>query len=400
MLQRALNLSKSLGKNTSSFIFGARGVGKTRLCGEYLSQMEQSGESVLKYDLLENETYQRFLKKPELLRSEVESHMRRVQSAIVFVDEVQKVPALLDEVHLLYERYLGRLRFLLSGSSARKLRRLGTNLLAGRAITLKLHPLLNAEFSQASLDNARLGSLPGIIISNERPHDSLRSYVATYLKEEIQQEALVRKVGAFSKFLEIAGQYHGEIINSSKIAEYAGTTPQTVTEYFSILEDTLLAWRLPGWSASQVKQLRTSPKLFLFDNGVATALRGELGIEMLESSSRSGKMFEARVIQECFRINDYDQRDLKFSYWRTNNGIEVDLIISRGAGRPLAAVEIKSTTSPEMKEMKGLSRFALDYPDVPHYCVCQAPRRYEIGRVEVIPFEELRALLEAVSKCT
>jgi predicted AAA+ superfamily ATPase len=242
--------------------------------------------------------------------------------------------------------------------------------------------------------------LPGIIISNERPHDSLRSYVATYLKEEIQQEALVRKVGAFSKFLEIAGQYHGEIINSSKIAEYAGTTPQTVTEYFSILEDTLLAWRLPGWSASQVKQLRTSPKLFLFDNGVATALRGELGIEMLESSSRSGKMFEARVIQECFRINDYDQRDLKFSYWRTNNGIEVDLIISRGAGRPLAAVEIKSTTSPEMKEMKGLSRFALDYPDVPHYCVCQAPRRYEIGRVEVIPFEELRALLEAVSKCT
>jgi predicted AAA+ superfamily ATPase len=312
------------------------------------------------------------------------------------VDEVQKVPAILDEVHSLYERFRGKVRFLLSGSSARKLRRVGSNLLAGRAITLRLHPLLQSEFPQASAENAQLGSLPGIVVDNEKPHDSLRSYVATYLKEEIQQEALVRKVDAFAKFLEVAGQYHGEIINASTIATYAGVSSQTVAEYISILEDTLIAWRLPGWHTSRTKQLRTSPKLILFDNGVATALRGELGIESVESSSRYGKMFEARVMQECFRINDYETRDLKFSYWRTNNDLEVDLIISRGAGRPLAALEIKSSTAPEEKHLSSLKRFAQDYPKVPQYCICQSPRRYKLGAVEVIPFLELGDILRCL----
>jgi predicted AAA+ superfamily ATPase len=393
MVYRALNLAKSLGLQTSAFLFGARGVGKTRLCGEYLSKLEASGQAVLRYDLLQNDTYQRFLKRPELFRAEVEAFLQRPASAVVFVDEVQKVPALLDEVHSLYERFPGRLRFLLSGSSARKLRRLGSNLLAGRAITLRLHPLIQSEFPQSASDNSQLGSLPGIVIGNERPHDSLRSYVATYLKEEIQQEALVRKVEAFARFLEVAGQYHGEIINASTIADYAGVSSQTVVEYIDILEDTLIGWRLPGWHTSPTKQLRRSPKLILFDNGVATALRGELGIESVESSSRYGKMFEARVIQECFRINDYETRDLKFSYWRTNNGIEVDLIVSRGAGRPLAAIEIKSSSAPEERQIGGLKRFAQDYPGVPQFCVCQAPRRYRLGAVEMIPFCELGELV-------
>lgn len=394
MVSRSLNLSKSLGLKTSAFLFGARGVGKTRLCGEYLSELEALGEAVLRYDLLQNDTYQRFLKRPELFRAEIETHLRRRESAVVFVDEVQKVPAILDEVHSIYERFPGRLRFLLSGSSARKLRRLGSNLLAGRAVTLRLHPLIQAESPQSTAENSQLGSLPGIVIGNERPQDSLRSYVATYLKEEIQQEALIRKVEAFARFLEVAGQYHGEIINASTIADYAGVSSQTVAEYIDILEDTLIAWRLPGWHASATKQLRRSPKLILFDNGVATALRGELGIESVESSSRYGKMFEARVIQECFRINDYEARDLKFSYWRTNNGIEVDLIVSRAAGHPIAAIEIKSSTSPDEKQLSALKRFAQDYPHVPQFCVCQSPRRYRLGAVEVIPFCELGELVQ------
>jgi predicted AAA+ superfamily ATPase len=393
MVNRALNLSKSLGLRTSAFLFGARGVGKTRLCGEYLAELEASGQYVLRYDLLQSDTYQRFLKRPELFRSEVEDGIRRATSVVVFVDEVQRVPALLDEVHSLYERFPGRLRFLLSGSSARKLRRLGSNLLAGRAITLRLHPLMQSEFPQSTADNSKLGSLPGIVIGNERPLDSLRSYVATYLKEEIQQEALVRKVEAFARFLEVAGQYHGEIINASNIAKYAGVSSQTVAEYIDILEDTLIAWRLPGWHASRTKQLSRSPKLILFDNGVATALRGELGIESVESSSRYGKMFEARVIQECFRINDYETRDLKFSYWRTSNDLEVDLVVSRGAGLPIAAIEIKSSTAPEDRQMSGLKRFAQDYPLVPQFCVCQTPRRYRLGAIEVIPFSELGELV-------
>lgn len=393
MVIRSLNLSKSLGSKGSAFLFGARGVGKTRLCSEYLDQLEELGEGVLRYDLLHNDTYQRLLKRPELFRGEVEKHIQDNRAAIIFVDEVQKVPPILDEAHSLYERYKGQVRFLFSGSSARKLRRAGSNLLAGRAMTLRLHPLLQSEFPQSSVENALLGSLPGIVTDNERPHDSLRSYVATYLKEEIQQEALVRRVDAFAKFLEVAGQYHGEIINASTIAAYAGVSSQTVAEYITILEDTLLAWRLPGWHTSRTKQLRTSPKLFLFDNGVATALRGELGIESVESSSRYGKMFEARVIQECFRTNDYETLDLKFSYWRTNNDVEVDLVVSRGAGRPLAAFEIKSSTAPEEKHVSSLKRFAQDYPLVPQYCICQTPRRYKLGEVEVIPFFELREIL-------
>lgn len=396
MVSRLLNLSKSLGANTSAFLFGARGVGKTRLCGEYLSRVEATGTTVLRYDLLQNDTYQRFLKRPELFRGEVEARIQRDRMTVVFVDEVQKVPAILDEVHSLYERFPRRVRFLLSGSSARKLRRVGSNLLAGRAITLRLHPLVQSEFRQSTAENMQIGSLPGIVIDNEKPQAALRSYVATYLKEEIQQEALVRRVDAFAKFLEIAGQYHGEIINASTIAEYAGVSSQTVAEYINILEDTLIAWRLPGWHASRTKQLRTSPKLILFDNGVATALRGELGIESIESSSRYGKMFEARVIQECFRINDYESCDLKFSYWRTNNDIEVDLIISRGAGRPLAAIEIKSSAAPEEKHISALKRFSQDYPSVPQFCVCQTPRRYKIGRVAVIPFEDLSEVVRGV----
>ncbi len=396
VVSRILNLSTSLGKNTSAFLFGARGAGKTRLCGEYLSQVEASGTMVLRYDLLQNDTYQRLLKRPELFRSEVEARIQRDRVSVVFVDEVQKVPAILDEVHSLYERFPRQVRFLLSGSSARKLRRVGSNLLAGRAITLRLHPLVQSELRQSTAENMQIGSLPGIAIDNEKPHASLRSYVATYLKEEIQQEALVRRVDAFAKFLEIAGQYHGKIINASTIAEYAGVSSQTVAEYITILEDTLIAWRLPGWHASRTKQLRTSPKLILFDNGVATALRGELGIESIESSSRYGKMFEARVIQECFRINDYETCDLKFSYWRTNNDIEVDLIVSRGAGRPLAAIEIKSSTAPEEKHVSALKRFAQDYPSVPQFCVCQTPRCYKIGRVTVIPFDDLGELVRGL----
>ena len=275
---------------------------------------------------------------------------------------------------------------------------MGANLLAGRALTFRLHPLTHVEFPQLTADNVRLGSLPGIVIDNEHPEDALRSYVTTYLKEEIQEAALVRRVDAFAKFLEVAGQYHGEILNASRISEYVGVSSQTVAEYLSILEDTLLAWRLPGWSASSTKQLRTAPKLILFDNGVATALRGEIGIESIESSSRYGKMFETRVIQECFRWNDYDRLDLKFSYWRTSNDNEVDLIVSRGAGHPLAAIEIKSSSAPEERHVQGLGRFIRDYPNTPQYCISQTPRRYSLGAVEVVPFEEVRELLLSVSR--
>lgn len=393
MVLRYVNLSKELGKKSSGLLFGARGVGKTRLCHEFIESQRTDGVSVISYDLLHNETFERLLKRPHLFRLEIEKHIQLQNPLLVFVDEVQKVPALLDEVHSLYETHRHKVRFLLSGSSARKLKRAGANLLAGRALSLRLHPLTISEYRHPMEEMVRLGSLPGVIIDNEAPEQTLRSYVSTYLKEEIQQEALVRQIDAFARFLEVSAQFHAEVLNATTIAKHAGVSSQTVAEYISILEDTLIAWRLPGWSASATKQLRTSPKLYLFDNGVASALRGELGIDVIESSSRFGKMFEACVVQEMFRMNDYDKLDLKFSYWRTNNDIEVDIIVSRGAGRPLAAIEIKSSTTPEIKHLGSLKRFAEDYPKVPHYCICRAPKRYLLEGVEIIPFHLMADLL-------
>lgn len=396
MVARTFNLSKELGKNSSGLLFGARGVGKTRLCKEFLVSAALDKYKKLTYDLLHNETYERLLKHPHLFRLEVENELARNNQVFVFVDEIQKVPPILDEVHSLYETYRGRVRFLLTGSSARKLKRSGANLLAGRALSLRLHPLTQEEHTPSVDEIVRLGSLPGVVIGNEAPEQTLRSYVSTYLKEEVQQEALVRKIDSFARFLEVSAQYHAEVINATNIAEHAGVSSQTVAEYISILEDTLLAWRLPGWSASTSKQLRKTPKLYLFDNGVASALRGEVGIEVIESSSRFGKMFEAYVIQEFFRMNDYYHLDFKFSYWRTNNDIEVDLIISRGAGRPLAAIEIKSTTAPELKHLSSLKRFSEDYPKVPLFCICRTPKPFVLDKISIIPFNQIHALIDSL----
>lgn len=373
-------------------LFGARGVGKTRLCKEYLQDQRSQNLRTLEYDLLHSETYERLLKQPHVFRLEVEAAVKK-GNLTVFIDEIQKVPALLDEVHSLIESFPKRVRFLLTGSSARKLKRADANLLAGRALALRLHPLTYEEFAQPIFQTTRLGTLPGVVIDNEAPEQTLRSYVSTYLKEEIQQESIVRKIDGFARFLEVAAQFHGEMMNASAIAKFAGVSSNTIADYFQILEDTLLGWRLPGWSASAVKQLRTTPKFYLFDNGVANALRGELNVRVIESSARFGKLFEALVIQELFRANDYRQLDFKFSYWRTNNDIEVDVIISRGAGKPIAALEIKSGQTPDKKEVIGLSRFAEDYPNVPLYCICRAPKPFERNGIEFVPFELLGALL-------
>lgn len=393
MLHRTLNLPQELGKISSCLLFGARGVGKTLLCKAFMASLEAQRQSTLQYDLLHSETYERLLRQPYLFRLEVTAALEKAALLNVFVDEIQKVPALLDEIHSLLAMYAKRVRFVLSGSSARKLKRTEANLLAGRALSLRMHPLTQEEINLSPLVTARLGSLPGVVIDNEMPEQTLRSYVSTYLKEEVQQEALVRRVDAFARFLEVAAQYHGEVMNASAIAKFAGVASRTVTEYFQILEDTLLGWRLAGWHASATKQLRTTPKFYLFDNGVANALRGELNAQVKESSGRFGKLFEAWVIQELFRLNDYHHLDLKFSYWRTNNDIEVDVIISRGAGRPLAALEIKTGAAPENRHVLGLKKFASDYPKVPLYCICRTPRTFVRDGISYEPYTELTKLI-------
>lgn len=388
VIRRLLDLNGLLGKKSSAFLFGARGVGKTSLARAYF---KKSDAPVLEYDFLKSEVYNRYLKDPSLFRTELEFHVKTHRNPTwIWIDEVQRIPILLNEVHALMEsKYKSRLRFLLMGSSARKLKREGANLLAGRALSLRLHPLTHLEYSQPLEQCLKFGSLPGMVFEQENPALALKSYVLTYLREEIQQEALVRKIDAFSRFLDVAGQYHCEIIDATKIAEAAGVSSQTIADYLQILEDTFLGWRLPGWSASVRKQLRTTPKLYLFDNGVANALRGELGVELRESSARYGKLFEAWVIQELFRLNDYRQWDFKFSYWLTSTGIEVDIVVSRGASQPLAAIEIKSSKSPTEKDIKGLLRFREEYPKAKLVVLSRTSKPYSLKGVDILPWEQM-----------
>lgn len=403
MLKRTLDLKALMGTKSSAFLLGARGVGKTQLAKAFTHTQKH----LLSYDLLKFSEFNRYLKNPSLLTKEIEEAIsekradRRVNDILfVWIDEIQKVPLLLDEIHSLIENNKGRLRFLLTGSSARKLKRVGANLLAGRALSLKLHPFTHQEIDFDRHDILRLGSLPGVIIDEESPELKLKSYVDTYLKEEIFAEALVRRVDAFSRFLEIAGQVHGEPINAHEIGKAAGVSGNTVKEYFQILEDTLIGWKLPGWNASVRKQLRTTPKFFFFDNGVANALRGELRIELREGSSRYGKLFEAWIVQELFRINDYWQLDLKFSYWQTNIGTEVDIIVSRGAGPPLIAIEIKSAEDPDPTKLHGLLAFGEEHPDAKLFCFCRSQKAYKIGSstrsIRVMPWQRMFEILKEI----
>lgn len=403
MLKRTLNLPKILGIKNSAFLFGARGVGKSTLVKDFLQMESQRGIATRTIDLLQTETYERYLKHPEFLRRELEKAASLNQNGLtVVIDEVQRVPALLNEVHGLMESDLKGLRFLLTGSSARKLKRQSANMLAGRAFSLRLHPLTQVEWQQEIEDRLLFGSLPGIAWKSSDSDDdrrhALRSYASTYLREEIQQEALVRRLDAFARFIEVAGQFHTKTINASTLAKASGVSVNTVSEYLQILEDTLVAMKLPGWSASVKKQLRTAPKLYFFDNGVVNALRGELNSPVRESTGRYGELFEGTVIQELCRANDYSELDLKFSYWRTNNDMEVDLILSKGAGKPIAAIEIKSAVDPEHKDLRGLDAFRTEWPKVPQYCVCRAENGYttEFG-VEIIPWRQAPELLRKIA---
>jgi uncharacterized protein len=335
MVNRALSLTSLLGTRNSAFLFGPRGSGKTSLAKGFLAKRPNSRE----IDLLDPDNFSRYLTTPARLGEELERDLTKSgKPLVVFIDEIQRLPELLNVVHRLYEKHKGRLQFLLTGSSARKLKRGAANLLGGRLWTLKLHPLTHRE-GVVDLERAlQFGTLPAAYLSNDNPERMLRSYVDTYLKEEVLQEGLVRQTAGFVRFLEVAAQAHGEPVNHAKLARQCGVSLQTAQEFFSILVDTLIAFRLDGWSHSVRKQLRQAPKYYFFDCGVLNAARGELRTELKPSSYRFGKLFETWVILETIRLNDYLEADLRLHYWRTNTGMEVDLLLSRGTAAPHLAV--------------------------------------------------------------
>jgi predicted AAA+ superfamily ATPase len=327
----------------------------------------------------------RFAKEPGRFRAEATSQIR-AGARTIFIDEVQKVPALLDEVHGLIEET--RARFLLTGSSARKLRRGGANLLAGRAATRRLHPLTSQEIGESfDLDRAlRFGTLPPVVAGDdESALELLAGYAETYLREEIQAEGIVRNVGGFARFLDVASAQSGELLNASAIARDAGISARTVLSYFEILEDTLIGLRLEPWRRSPRARLVGHPRVSFFDTGVTNALARRLHAQI--DPSLRGRLFEQWVVNECTRLLDYRFPETRLFYWRTHHGAEVDLLFERHGKLRLAA-EIKSGRTVSSADLSGLRSFSEAHARVPRAVVATVPEPFSVGDVDVLPWRE------------
>jgi predicted AAA+ superfamily ATPase len=306
----------------------------------------------------------------------------------VVIDEVQKVPKLLDEVHRLIEKPDNKHYFILTGSSSKKLKAGGANLLAGRAFLRNLFTLSAAELGSAFvLDDAiRWGTLPKLyaLHTEDLKRDYLDSYAQLYLKEEVWSEQLVRNLPPFRKFLEIAAVNAGKIINAANIARDVGVDPKTVQSYYSILEETLLEFQLDAYHSSVRKRLRHAPKFYFFDCGVSRALARMQSVLPKEGTNYYGDLFEQFVINEFLRTNEYEKRDYKFSYLQSASGVEVDLVIER-PGRPLALVEIKSTPQLREDHLTGLLNFADDFPEAELYILSRDSNAKRFGRIVALP---------------
>lgn len=316
----------------SFLLFGPRGTGKTTWLRQQLPDARW-------YDLLRSREYVRLMRDPEILRREVEALPR---GSWVVVDEVQRLPALLDEVHGLIAAHGQRYRFALSGSSARKLRRLDVNLLAGRAVRRTFLPLTWSELGEdVAVDEVlRHGLLPGVRSDSEHAVDLLEAYVGTYLQEEIRQEALVKDLDSFARFLEVAALVNGEVVNVASIARDAGVARPTVQRYFDTLVDTLIGFRLPAWRPRLKVREVAHPKFYLFDTGVVRALQQRLR-DPIEAADR-GHLLETWVLHELRAALAIQNLGGELSYWRTPDKSEVDFVWTRG--RTAVGIEVKAAT--------------------------------------------------------
>ena len=315
----------SLPHARSFFLFGARNTGKSTLL-----QHTFKDQAVLWVDLLEPGQEEKYARDPIRFKQEVLALTGDTKHIIV--DEIQKLPKLLDSVHQLIES-TDKI-FILTGSSAQKLRHGGANLLAGRAFIYHLYPLTSLEIGEDfNLEDAlRWGTLPAIVCKMntvEEKMSFLQAYSQTYLKEEIWLEQFIRKIDPFRKFLEVAAQCNGEIINFSRLAEDVGVDDKTIKQYFSILEDTLMGFFLEPFPTSIRKRFQSEPKFYFFDLGICRSLSRLLTVPLVKSTATYGRAFEHFIILECMRLAHYYYPEYRFSYLRTKDDMEIDLIVER-----------------------------------------------------------------------
>ena len=352
------------------FLWGARQTGKSTL-------IKMLYPSIKYYDLLLPDVYSRMQRRPELLIEELEQY---TADDLVVIDEVQMLPSLLNAVQwLIVNRGV---RFLLCGSSARKLRRLGSNMLGGRAATRRLFPLVSAEIPDFDLIRAvNHGMLPRHYLAND-PWYRLEGYIGNYLQQEIEAEALTRNLGSFTRFLEVAALSSGEMLNYNNIASECGMSSVTVKGYFNILQETMIGYMLPAFSRVKKRRLIKAPKFFFFDVGIVNYLCNRRHME--PGSTDFGHALEHLVVQELVAYLSYTRQRKQLSYWRTASGHEVDLVY----GDAEVAIEIKSSQEVQTRHLKGLKAFAEEHLSSRRIIVSLDTARRTMGDIEVWPVAE------------
>ena len=369
-IERLVDINALLDKK-SYFLLGPRQTGKTFLIRHTL-------ENARVYDLLDAEIYLALSRNPGLISEELQP-----QDRIVVIDEIQRLPELLNEVHRLIET-LG-IRFLLTGSSARKLRRGGINLLGGRARTKYLHPLTYKELNQYfDLHRAMgRGLIPSIYFSDD-PRTDLQAYAGSYLQQEILAEGATRKIPAFSRFLRVAALCNASIVNFTNVADDAQVARTTVYEYFKILKDTLILYELPAWRKSKKRKPLASSKYYFFDVGAVAVLQGR---EFRAGTPEFGEAFETYMMHELKSFSDYISGE-QLSYWRSTSGFEVDFIIGDHT-----ALEIKAKKNLSGNDIKSLRMLEEEKKLKRFICVSMEPRKRRVGNIDILPYREFLDLL-------
>jgi uncharacterized protein len=356
----------------SFFLLGPRGTGKT-------AWLRAMFPGVPSFDLLDARVHSGLVADPSRLGELIPFSY----SGWVIIDEVQRAPALLDEVHRLIETR--RIRFVLTGSSARKLRRSGTNLLAGRALTRFMHPLTATELgSDFDLKKAfTIGGLP-FAWTTATPDDYLGAYAATYLREEVLQEGLTRNLAAFTRFLEAASFSQASVLNMTSVARDSNISAKAAEEYFSILEDLLIAVRIPAFTKKAKRRVVMHPKFFLFDAGVYRAVRPRGPLD--SDAEAEGPALETLVLHHLRAWNDYGNLGYALHYWRTPNGHEVDFILYGKHG--FYAIEVKRSSRIRSEDLSGLLQFKNDYPEAKLFLFHGGTRRWHESGIELVPLTQ------------
>ncbi len=365
---------------SSFFLFGPRGAGKTAWCQARLPD-------AITIDLLRSDVYTTLLGNPSALETFIPADYQ----GWVVIDEVQKVPALLDEVHRLIEQR--ELRFALTGSSARKLRRGGVNLLAGRAVTRRMHPLSALELGEAFdlEESIQFGCLP-TIKSHADPADYLASYVETYLREEVQQEGLTRRLDVFARFLQTASFSQGSPLNVSTIARDCGIGRKLAESYFEILDDLLIASRIPVFTRRAKRAVIAHPKFYYFDAGVYRTIRPSGPLD--SPSEIDGVALETLVLQQLRALNDGDNLGYSIHYWRTRSGSEVDFILYGEKG--FKAIEVKRSANIRESDLKNLRTFRSDYPEADAYLFYGGTDERNFDGIKALPTESALLQLDQI----